>query len=65
MIRRRNIKKSIEDEIKYCYYKDEEDAVEMARLRRRRIGQDDDVDEDDGDGEITVDAEKQMLEEAL
>ena len=65
MIRRRNIKKSIEDEIKYCYYKDEEDAVEMARLRRKRIGQDDDVDEDDGDGEITVDAEKQMLEEAL
>ena len=37
----------------------------MARLRRKRIGQDDDVDEDDGDGEITVDAEKQMLEEAL
>ena len=65
MIRRRNIKKSIEDEIKYCYYKDEEDAVEMARLRRKRIGQDDDVDEDDGDGEITVDADKQMLEEAL
>lgn len=63
MIRRRNIKKSIEDEIKYCYYKDEDDAVEMARLRRRRIGQDDDVDE--GDDEITVDAEKQMLEEAL
>ena len=63
MIRRRNIKKSIEDEIKYCYYRDEEDAVEMARLRRRRIGQDDDVDE--GDDEITVDAEKQMLEEAL
>lgn len=64
MIRRRNIKKSIEDEIKYCYYKDEEDAVEMARLRRRRIGQDDDVDEDDDD-RIIVDAEKQMLEEAL
>ena len=45
MIRRRNVKKSIEDEIKYCYYKDEEDAVEMARLRLRRIGQDDSVEE--------------------
>ena len=31
--------------------------------RRRRIGQDDDVEE--GDDDITVDAEKQMLEEAL
>lgn len=52
MIRRRNIKKSIEDEIKYCYYKDEEDAVEMARLRRRRIGQDDSVEESDDDESI-------------
>lgn len=49
MIRRRNIKKSIEDEIKYCYYKDEEDAVEMARIRRRRMGQDDRVEEPDDD----------------
>lgn len=49
MIRRRNIKKSLEDEIKYCYYKDEEDALEMARLRRRRVGEEDEVDEpDDG-----------------
>lgn len=52
MIRRRNIKKSIEDEIKYCYYKDEEDAVEMARLRRRRIGQDDSVEESDDDESV-------------
>ena len=52
MIRRRNIKKSIEDEIKYCYYKDEEDAVEMARLRRRRIGQDDSVEESDDDDSV-------------
>ena len=55
MIRRRNIKKSIEDEIKYCYYKDEDDAVEMARLRLRRIGQDDSVEEADDD--VSVDAE--------
>lgn len=49
MIRRRNIKKSLEDEIKYCYYKDEEDALEMARLRRRRIGEEDEAEEpDDG-----------------
>ena len=49
MIRRRNIKKSLEDEIKYCYYKDEEDALEMARLRRRRVGEEAEVDEpDDG-----------------
>ena len=52
MIRRRNIKKSIEDEIKYCYYKDEEDAVEMARLRRRRIGQDDSVEDSDDDDSV-------------
>ena len=52
MIRRRNIKKSIEDEIKYCYYKDEDDALEMARLRRRRIGQDDTIDEPDDDTEV-------------
>ena len=52
MIRRRNIKKSIEDEIKYCYYKDEEDALEMARLRRRRIGQDDGTEEPDDDDSI-------------
>ena len=49
MIRRRNIKKTIEDEIKYCYYKDEEDALEMARLRRRRIGEEDGADEPDDD----------------
>ena len=49
MIRRRNIKKSIEAEIRYCYYKDEDDAVEMARLRRKRIGQDDSNDEPDVD----------------
>lgn len=55
MIRRRNIKKSIEDEIKYCYYKDEDDAVEMARLRLRRIGQDDSVEETDDD--VSVDSE--------
>lgn len=52
MIRRRNIKKSIEDEIKYCYYKDEEDAVEMARLRRRRIGQNDSVEDSDDDDSV-------------
>lgn len=52
MIRRRNIKKSIEDEIKYCYYKDEDDAVEMARLRRRRIGQDDSVEDSDDDDSV-------------
>lgn len=52
MIRRRNIKKSIEDEIKYCYYKDEEDAVEMARLRRRRIGQDDSIEDSDDDDSV-------------
>lgn len=50
MIRRRNIKKTIEEEIKYCYYKDEEDALEMARLRRRRIGQDDTIEEPDDEG---------------
>lgn len=49
MIRRRNIKKSIEAEIKHCYYKDEEDALEIVRLRRRRIGQDDGLDESDED----------------
>ena len=52
MIRRRNIKKSIEDEIKYCYYKDEDDAVDMARLRRRRIGQDDSVEDSDDDDSV-------------
>lgn len=47
MVRRRNIKKGIEDEIKYCYYKDEQDAVEMARLRRKRIGENTDEPEND------------------
>ena len=54
MIRRRNIKKSIEDEIKYCYYRDEEDALAMARLRRKRIGQDDGEEDPD---DVAVDAE--------
>lgn len=55
MIRRRNIKKSIEDEIKYCYFKNEADAVEMAGLRLRRLGQADEFDGSDDDA--IVDAE--------
>ena len=35
---RRNVVKNLEAEIKHAYYKDEEDAEEMLRMRRKRQG---------------------------
>lgn len=38
MVRRRNIKKQLEEAIKMCYFRDEDDAEEMKRIRNERIG---------------------------
>lgn len=49
MSQRRNIKKSIEEEIKRCYFANEKDAERMAVERRRRQGIIDEVLDDDND----------------
>ncbi|MDK2905908.1 MAG: sulfur modification protein DndC [Eubacteriaceae bacterium] len=49
MSKRKNIKKVLEAEIKRCYFKNENDAEEMAVKRRRRQGIEDDILDDDFD----------------
>lgn len=62
---RRNVVKNLEAEIKHAYFKDEEDAEEMLRMRRKRLGLVDDsiyANEEDSDTDEPINTSPTGLE---